>query len=642
MHLNRLTIHAFKGIRDFHLNAGGNDVDIYAANGVGKTTVADSFSWLLFGRDSLGRADFGIVPTDADGVLIEGASPTVTAELWLPDGEPLTLQRRLVQKTQSVRGAAPTAAGTTTDFIVDGVPVKKTEYQRRVAEIADENLFPLLTDPRAFCGSLHWQKRRDLLMRLFGGATDADIMAGEPALSALPAILGKRSIDEHRRALAPKLADLKKQINTIPARIDEVKRSIPAAPEGDPAAELATLREGRHWMQANLERIASGGESADLRRQLAEVKARIVDAETAARRADAERLSVLDVARRAARETLAQREYLLAGVMRRVASVEQDLARLAEESAANYASAQRITDRPPPEVGFDDACPACGQQLPAEHLRAAVDRALAEHNRERSVALEKLAASAAAISAQANDAALGLKKLDDQAGGVQESIAEATQSLKAADSAVYAFVAADPPTHELRAEVVAIVAKINELDSGNEGALTTTRAALDQIDAQIAAAETAQADIRAREQAAERIAELHTQRRTLAEQLDTAESEIALCDLFTRRKIEQTTEAINSRFGGLRWKLFEQQVNGDISDCCEATANGVAWRDLSNSQQINAGLGVIDVIGQHHGITPPIFIDNAESVSAIHPTAAQQIRLIVSPAHKQITVEVAI
>src|SRR5690606_33283712 len=146
--------------------------------------------------------------------------------------------------------------------------VKKTEYQRRIAELADEALFPLLTDPRAFCGSLHWQKRREQLMRLFGGASDAAIIAGDPDLAALPAILGRRSVDDHRRALAPRIAELKKQLAAIPARIDEVRRGMPPAPDGDPAADLAYLREERRHIAGRLERLAVGGEAADLRRQL--------------------------------------------------------------------------------------------------------------------------------------------------------------------------------------------------------------------------------------------------------------------------------------------------------------------------------------------------------------------------------------
>ena len=641
MKLKTLTIRAFKGVQEFTLNAGGHDVDIFAANGVGKSSTADAFSWLLFGRDSLGRADFGIVPTDANGLVIEGASPTVTAEIEIAGGETITLQRGLVQKKQSVRGAAPTAAGTTTDFSIDGVPVKKTEYTNRIAEIADETLFPLLTDPRAFCGTLHWQKRRDVLLRLFGGATDADIIAGEPDLANLPAVLGKRSIDDHRRMLAPKLADLKKQLAAIPARIDEVKRGIPPAPDGDPAADLAALREGRSWTQANLERIENGGESADLRRQLAEINARIIDAETEAKRADAERLAGLVGARRAAREQLTEREALLHDVERKIDNVSDEISRLTAEAAALATLAQRAASRPPPDVGFDDSCPSCGQELPADQLRAVVDAAMAQYNRDRSETLESLAGRAAIVTQQIAEAESEREKLGLQAGEVSGSIDGAFDALNAAEAAVEAFVPVHPDDADLWEERYALEGKISALDNGNAAALATTREALDQIDAQIAAAEAAMADARAREQAECRIATLTAERRALAHDLDTVECEIALCDLFTRRKIEQTTEAINSRFGGLTWKLFDTQVNGEVADCCEATVNGVPWRDLSNSQQINAGLGVIDVIGQHYGVTPPIFIDNAESVSTIRPTTAQQIRLIVSAAHKQLTVEVA-
>lgn len=640
MKLNSLTLTEFKGVRDFTLDARSRNVDIYAANGVGKSSTADAFSWLLFGRDSLGRADFGIIPTDDSGRVVEGASPTVTAVLALPSGETITLQRRLVQKTASVRGAAPTAAGTTTDFSINGVPVKKSEFSRRIAEIADETLFPLLTDPRAFCGTLHWQKRRELLLRLFGNAADADIIAGEPGLAVLPAVLGSRSIDEHRRMLAPKLADLKKQIAAIPARIDEVKRGIPPEPAGDPAAEHAALRDARRDTLAEMERIAVGGESAELRRQRAELYARILDAETAAKRADAERLAALDTARRAVLETLAERERARVDVEWLLDCIDMDLNRLAEESAETADQSDRIAKLPPPDVGFDDACLSCGQSLPPERLRAAVAEAMAEHNRKRSEALERLSAQRAAISKQYEDAERERDTLRNQAAQIEASIAEADEAFNAADAAVQAFVPAEPDTLALLDEVDALTNKIFSLDSGNIDALNEVRTRLDAIDAQILDADIAVADIRAREQAAERVAALNTERRTIAAELDTVEGELALCDRFTRLKIEHTTEAINSRFGNLRWKLFDQQVNGDIADCCEATVGGVPWRDLSNSQQINAGLGVIDVIGLQYGITPPIFIDNAESVSDIRPTTAQQIRLIVSAAHKQLTVEI--
>lgn len=641
MRLNTLSLRAFKGVRDFTLNAGGANADIRAANGVGKTSVADGFSWLLFGRDSLGRADFGIVPTDPAGSPIEGAAPTVAAELALPSGETITLQRRLVQRTQSVRGAAPTAAGVTTTFWIDGTELdKKSDYTRRIAELADDQLFPLLTDPRAFCGSLHWQKRREQLMRLFGGTMGGDIIAADPDLAALPAILGKRSVDDHRRALAPRIADLKKQLAAIPARIDEVRRGMPPAPEGDPAADLAYLREERRHIAGRLERLASGGEAAELRRHLAEVNARIVDAQSAAKRADAERLAELVAAKTAAEEDLWTRQRLLERIEREAEPIRAAIRSAWAVISANLDRSSAIRDRQPPDAGFDDTCPACGQDLPAEQVRAAAEAALAEFNGRRSRDLESLAAESNARTADVARHEAALAKLNAQASEVAVAANAAAAALKSALAAVDAHAPAAPQTPALQAEADALRAKIAALDEGNTDALTAARAELDALDVRIAAAETAMADIRAREQAAARIAALNDERRTVAAELDTAEGELALCALFTRRKIEQISASINSRFGGVVWKLFDQQINGEIIDCCEVTVNGVSWRDLSNSQQINAGLAVIDALGRQYGVTPPIFIDNAESVSAIRPTTAQQIRLIVSPAHQKLTVEI--
>lgn len=645
MRLKTLSLHAFKGVRDFTLDAnchdaGGHDMTVFGANGVGKTSLDDAFNWLLFGRDSLGRADFGIIPTYEDGSLVEDAAPTVTAELSLPSGDSITLMRRLLQKKQSVRGAEPTSAGTTTEFAIDGVPVKKTEYSKRIAEIADETLFPLLTDPRAFCGTLHWQKRREQLLRLFGSVSDADIIASDPDLASLPSLLGKRSVDDHKRMLAPRIAELKKQLAAIPPRIDEVRRGIPPAPDGDPVAELAALREDRKRASETLERIAIGGEAAELRRRLAEINARIVEAETEARRAHAKRLAELVAAKSAAGESLRECQHRLAGIEREIESVADAVIAARNRAIANDKARDEVSRRQPPDAGFDDTCPACGQDIPAEQVRAATEAALAEFNRRRSLDLESIDATAKSLAAEIARYDAALAKLHADADAATMAADAAAEAFNAAAAAVEDLPPADKIHPARREDADHLRDRIAALDEGNAGALADARAKLDQLDALIIQAEIAVADIRAREQAAARIAALNDERRTVAAELDTAESELALCALFTRRKMEQISHSINSRFGGLTWKLFDVQVNGEVVDCCEATVNGVAWRDLSNSQQINAGLAVIDALGQQYGVTPPIFIDNAESVSTIRPTKAQQIRLIVSPAHKQLTVEI--
>jgi len=40
----------FKGLRDYTLTPGGEDLEVYGQNASGKTTLFDSFCWLLFGK----------------------------------------------------------------------------------------------------------------------------------------------------------------------------------------------------------------------------------------------------------------------------------------------------------------------------------------------------------------------------------------------------------------------------------------------------------------------------------------------------------------------------------------------------------------------------------------------------------------
>ena len=57
LRINKLSLNNFKGIKSLVINADGNSLDIFGDNATGKTTVFDAFTWLLFGKDSLGRTD---------------------------------------------------------------------------------------------------------------------------------------------------------------------------------------------------------------------------------------------------------------------------------------------------------------------------------------------------------------------------------------------------------------------------------------------------------------------------------------------------------------------------------------------------------------------------------------------------------
>jgi len=64
MKLQKLTIENFKCFKRFTLEPDGHNVSVYGDNAAGKTSIFDAITWLLFGKDSRGQADFSIKPID--------------------------------------------------------------------------------------------------------------------------------------------------------------------------------------------------------------------------------------------------------------------------------------------------------------------------------------------------------------------------------------------------------------------------------------------------------------------------------------------------------------------------------------------------------------------------------------------------
>ncbi len=78
--IKKLHIENFKGTKQRTVEFGENTL-ICGANATGKTTVFDAFTWLLFGKDSLGSAKFDIRPLDEKGKMIDNLEISVEATI---------------------------------------------------------------------------------------------------------------------------------------------------------------------------------------------------------------------------------------------------------------------------------------------------------------------------------------------------------------------------------------------------------------------------------------------------------------------------------------------------------------------------------------------------------------------------------
>ena len=115
MKLISLRLENFKGIKELEINIDGENISIYGDNATGKTTIADAFSWLLFGKDSKDRAKFGIKTLDSAGNVIHNLEHGVYAMLEI-DGDTVELERVYKEKWTKKRG---TATATFSGHVVD-------------------------------------------------------------------------------------------------------------------------------------------------------------------------------------------------------------------------------------------------------------------------------------------------------------------------------------------------------------------------------------------------------------------------------------------------------------------------------------------------------------------------------------------
>ena len=168
------------------------------------------------------------------------------------DGKVLTLRKVFAEKWTRKRGQAQAEfTGHTTDYFVDEVPVKKKEYEERIAELIDEKLFKLLTSPTYFNEQLHWKERREMVLDVCGDLTDEEVISANDSLKKLSGILEGWKLDDYKAILAGKRKKINSELEKIPVRIDEVNRSLPDIGDIIADACLLTLKKSKGRSKKN-------------------------------------------------------------------------------------------------------------------------------------------------------------------------------------------------------------------------------------------------------------------------------------------------------------------------------------------------------------------------------------------------------
>jgi DNA repair exonuclease SbcCD ATPase subunit len=648
MKILNLTLQNFKGIRYFRLDTQGKDTNIYGDNAAGKTTLADAFMWLLFDKDSSNRKDFQIKTLKPNGEPEHGLEHSVEAVLELEDGSRLALKKVYMEKWTKKRGSATAEfTGHTTDYYIDGVPVQKKEYDARIAEIADENIFRLLTDPRYFNEVLHWQKRRELLLEVCGDVSDAEVISSKKELSKLADILGNRTIEQHRKVIQARRSEINKELEKIPVRIDEVQRNLPDISDiADPDAlpgDIEKLRKELRAKQEELAQAKAGGKVAEKTKELRTIEGQMLDLRNKHRQVLDENIGEKRKELSFVQSEITKTKYAINAKSDAIKNYEADISSL-DAKMDKLRSDWREENAKVFEFEQSETCPTCGQALPQEQLQAARDKALAQFNKVKAEKLEAINADGKRLKELKVSTENNLRIVTESLNTAKGYLSDMEQKEAALKAEIDSIIKGELPVestpeyYQLNAKYREIQDEIRNLEADNSIAVTAIQKEIDTLTDAITALEQAAAMLEARKNGEKRIEDLKAEERKLAAEYEELERQIYLTEEFIRAKVRMLEDKINSKFKMARFKLFDVQVNGSLAECCETTLNGVPYSNLNNGARLNIGLDIINTLAEHFGFEPPVWLDNAESVTDIMPTKGQQIRLIVSSEDKKLRI----
>ena len=641
--LTDMSISNFKGIGDLHISFT-SETSIFGENGSGKTTICDAFSWLLFNKDSAGATTFEIRPLDEDGATIDGIDINVTATIAIISEEnPETSKTIQLSKTQKQKWVKKRGSDTATfqgnenTYEINSFPASEKEYKAAVADIVDEQLFTLLTNPRRF-PSMKWQDQRGILLNLVSEISDSDVLATslseyEPIREDVMAAGAEKAL-EKARGIMKRLKDDQK---ILPARIDEASRAIR---ETENIEALIEEREAINKELADIRsnRDKAGKEATDaLRSEVFKAESELNDFVTGIRKTITE--AKWEAEKRHAKLTQ-DAHNIRSNLEKLMLNASFNSATLKElEAEMEKIKTQYVSIKAEKMDENALVCPTCGREYDADKAEE-IRQSFLESKKSR---LQTIKAKGDSVYAQIKDLKDEVAGYDAEIEKTKVVLAEAEkneqESLKALqqmpsepDLKLYPEYAA------LSGKVLALRAELNEkMQDVNAATMEVAhkeagiKERFDDVSRRIALSE---ASARARE----RTEELRAELMDVSQKVSDQEQRVYLLEQFGRAKMNMLSDRINSKFKLVRFKLFDVQINGAVKDTCEMTINGVPFGSLNSAAKVQGGLDVINTLSGMYGVTAPIFIDNRESTSDIPEMDAQIINLYVSASDKELRV----
>lgn len=653
--LKKLHIENFKNAKDqtFELD---HITKIKGQNASGKTTIVDAFMWCLFNKDSKGNTDFGIRPLDAAGNKVDHVEIKVDLLLDV-DGREYQITKVQKQNWVKKRGnLEATLQGNVNSYEIDGVPKKEKDFKAFVSEIIDEDLFQLLTNPSTFV-NMKWKDQRTELLKMVPEVNNDMVIASNlDAFSELNLALSLHTPEDLQAKSKKALSEYKKKQVEIPARIDEVKKSMTdidvaelELQRNSLKEQIATVEKSEEDMTAQYEQYQKETDDLmDMKFKLSDMERKANEGNLSKKKGYEDDLAALerDISSSEQKILLAERDIKETKATQSAYEKKRDQVfdEWKEESAKTYVDT----------LEFDEnsiICPVCGrafQEEKIEQIKADFEKSKADKKakweKEHEEVLEQIKQRGTMYKVTIVLCQDKVKETEERIKAEQENLNSATVEKEKIEKLINELpekvdISSDKEYQSLKAQIESKEEYLSKMNSGAE-LRQQLKIKMHGLTDELAIVEKqiASADNSAKE---ERIEELETEMREIAQSAADEEKMLYMLEQFMKAKMQIIEKMINEKFEEVNWKLFKKQENGAIVECCECTYKGVGInKDLNNGHKIVSGLDIIRTLSKMHDVYAPIFVDNAEAVNDFnYPSMETQMILLKVSDDKELRVE---
>lgn len=612
--IKSIAIQNFKGCKQTAYTFDGKNVTICGANGSGKTTIFDAFTWLLFGKDSLDNAKFEIRPLDKGGKQIDNVEICVSATLEI-DGKEVELKKTQKQNWVKKRGTQnPVLQGNVNEYEVDGYPRSEKDYKEYINGIVSDDLFKMLTNPTYF-PNMPWKEQRTTIMKFASDVSDVELATEDSRFAGLlPEMEKAPSTDDIKNKYQKSLNELKKKQIELPVRIDEISNSKVDID----VAELELLKNSLNEQIADIKsKIADTDKQFEEYQKLSDSIMELKFTESdLVRKANEGNIK----ARREIEDKITDKKFLVSKVKKTISDTEKEIALNKDvikhyETELNKARDEWNAEK---EREFDEnslICPYCKQEYPNEkkdelmadfkaHKESELNRITDKGNTAKGN-LENEKETLARFEAELPEHKKRLEMLNNAIADLEKQLSELPTNIDVTGTDEYKAI---------QSQIAEKEQAMSQMNSADE-VRKSLNYELECSQTQLIECEKKMAMSQKNIEIDERIEELQEEQREVAQKIADVEKMLYLLDEFIKYKLDKISDSINAMFDGVNWKLFSEQINGGVKEVCECTVNGVPYGSLNNGHRIISGLQIIKALQKLYGAYLPIFIDNAESVN---------------------------